>query len=78
MFLCSVTNLTVKIYMCHFVQSDLKVITDAKGGSFYRDHLPLLGTVNMYSAFSFKIGSIFSFGSRAFNSGQLQLLLQLT
>ena len=24
-------------------QSDLKVVNDAKGGSFYRDHLPLLG-----------------------------------
>ena len=24
-------------------QSDLKVVTDAKGGSVYRDHLPLLG-----------------------------------
>lgn len=24
-------------------QSDLKVVTDAKGGGFYRDHLPLLG-----------------------------------
>ena len=25
------------------IQSDLKVVTDAKGGGFYRDHLPLLG-----------------------------------
>ena len=24
-------------------QSDLKVVNDAKGGSFYRDHLPQLG-----------------------------------
>ena len=24
-------------------QSDLKVVTDAKGNGFYRDHLPLLG-----------------------------------
>jgi len=35
-----------KICMC-FVQSDLKVITDAKGGSFYRDHLPLLGKFDL-------------------------------
>ena len=35
---------------CHYFlqvsfifQSDLKVVSDAKGGSFYRDHLPLLG-----------------------------------
>ena len=27
----------------HIIQSDLKVVTDAKGASFYRDHLPLLG-----------------------------------
>ncbi len=26
-----------------FLQSDVKVVTDAKGGGFYRDHLPLLG-----------------------------------
>ena len=25
------------------LQADLKVISDAKGGTFYRDHLPLLG-----------------------------------
>ena len=25
------------------MQSDVKVITDSKGPSFYRDHLPLLG-----------------------------------
>ena len=25
------------------LQSDLKVVNDAKGGSFYRDHLPQLG-----------------------------------
>lgn len=31
-----------------FVQSDLKVITDAKGGSFYRDHLPLLGMIVLF------------------------------
>ena len=29
--------------MLHFLQADLKVVTDAKGGAFYRDHLPLLG-----------------------------------
>ena len=27
----------------YFFQADLKVVNDAKGGSFYRDHLPLLG-----------------------------------
>ena len=25
------------------LQSDLKVVNDSKGGTFYRDHLPLLG-----------------------------------
>ena len=29
--------------MFYTFQSDLKVVNDAKGGSFYRDHLPLLG-----------------------------------
>ena len=38
-----------------YPQSDLKVITDAKGYSFYRDHLPLLGEdqqayIGMFSA----------------------------
>lgn len=28
-------------------QADLKVVNDAKGGSFYRDHLPLLGKRTM-------------------------------
>lgn len=32
------------LFLIFFVlQSDLKIVTDAKGGSFYRDHLPLLG-----------------------------------
>ena len=26
--------------------SDLKIFSDAKGGPFYRDHLPLLGEQN--------------------------------
>ena len=29
--------------MCCGRQADLKVVNDAKGGTVYRDHLPLLG-----------------------------------
>lgn len=29
------------------LQSDLKAISDAKGGSFYRDHLPNLGDLSL-------------------------------
>ncbi len=29
--------------MYHHSQADLKVVNDAKGGTIYRDHLPLLG-----------------------------------
>lgn len=31
------------ISLCFFFKADLKVITDAKGQTVYRDHLPLLG-----------------------------------
>jgi len=50
------------------------VITDAKGGSFYRDHLPLLGTVVLlYIAIgsTFKTGSYFWSQSWVFCSVQL-------
>ena len=30
-----------------YFQADLKVVNDAKGGSFYRDHLPLLGKLKL-------------------------------
>ena len=57
LFLCEISQLEVKyweyycqnntlnkILFCSFLsQADLKVISDAKGGTFYRDHLPLLG-----------------------------------
>ena len=31
------------MYYSLILQSDLKVVTDAKGGTVYRDHLPCLG-----------------------------------
>ena len=41
----------------HFCfQSDLKVLTDAKGGSFYRDHLPLLGEEQHMLSSNYAIG----------------------
>lgn len=30
--------------MINSLQADLKVVNDAKGGTVYRDHLPLLGS----------------------------------
>ena len=30
-----------------YFQCDLKVMSDAKGGTYYRDHLPLLGMVTL-------------------------------
>ena len=30
-------------YLITLTQADLKVVNDAKGGTVYRDHLPLLG-----------------------------------
>ena len=38
------------------VQSDLKAATDAKGGPFYRDHLPLLGEEHHLGSDRFEIG----------------------
>ena len=38
-------------------QSDLKAVTDAKGGSFYKEHLPILGENE-------QTRSIFSVGDR--------------
>ena len=38
------------------IQSDLKVVTDAKGGTFYRDHLPLLGEEHHLETNRFDIG----------------------
>lgn len=36
--------------------ADLKVVNDAKGGTVYRDHLPLLGEQGKLSAHGFQIG----------------------
>ena len=38
------------------MQSDLKVVTDAKGGTFYRDHLPLLGEEHHMATDRFEVG----------------------
>ena len=34
---------TINISLFLIIQADLKVVNDAKGGTVYRDHLPLLG-----------------------------------
>ena len=36
---------TFMFIFCVLFQSDLKVVTDAKGGTVYRDHLPCLGNI---------------------------------
>lgn len=36
-----------KHFMLFCLQSDLKVVTDAKGGTIYRDHLPCLGKFSL-------------------------------
>ena len=36
-------NIFSIFYHIFYLQADLKVVNDAKGGSVYRDHLPLLG-----------------------------------
>lgn len=38
------------------LQSDLKALTDAKGGAFYKEHLPILGEVIESTKNSFKVG----------------------
>ena len=38
------------------LQSDLKAVTDAKGGTFYRDHLPFLGEENHFGTGRFEVG----------------------
>ena len=43
--------------VCLFSQCDLKVITDAKGGMFYRDHLPLVGEDLTVTAGYYEIGN---------------------
>ena len=37
------------------LQSDLKAVTDAKGGTFYRDHLPFLGEENHFGTGRFEV-----------------------
>lgn len=39
---------SANLIMSFLLQADLKVVNDAKGGSFYRDHLPLLGETLKY------------------------------
>ena len=48
--------LHVHLHIHVHVQSDLKAATDAKGGPFYRDHLPLLGEEHHLGSDRFEIG----------------------
>jgi hypothetical protein len=47
--------------MIVYFQCDLKVLSDAKGGAYYRDHLPLLGMLTFTDSpiISIDIGPIF-------------------
>ena len=55
------STITYSPLVCHVIymyclQSDLKAVTDAKGGTFYRDHLPFIGEENHLGTNRFDVG----------------------